>query len=56
MAVYKPSGKANADVDEIYEYTIVNFGIERALQFLSESNLESRADTCRQSAGITEND
>jgi plasmid stabilization system protein ParE len=30
MAVYRLSGKASADVDDIYEYTIVNFGIEQA--------------------------
>jgi len=34
MAVYKLSGKASADVDEIYEYTIVNFGIEQARRYL----------------------
>jgi toxin ParE1/3/4 len=34
MAVYKLSGKASADVDDIYEYTIVNFGIEQARTYL----------------------
>jgi len=34
MAVYKISGKASADVDDIYEYTIVNFGIEQARTYL----------------------
>lgn len=34
MAVYKLSGKASADVDDIYEYTIVNFGIEQARKYL----------------------
>ena len=34
MAVYKLSGKASADVAEIYEYTIVNFGIEQARTYL----------------------
>lgn len=34
MAVYKLSGKASADVDDIYEYTIVNFGIEQARMYL----------------------
>lgn len=30
MAVYKLSGKASLDIDGIYEYTIVNFGVEQA--------------------------
>ncbi len=34
MAVYKLSGKASADVEDIYEYTIVNFGIEQARKYL----------------------
>ena len=34
MAVYKLSGKASADVDDIYEYTIVNFGVEQARTYL----------------------
>ena len=34
MAVYKLSGKASADIDGIYEYTIVNFGIEQARTYL----------------------
>ena len=34
MAVYKLSGKASADVEDIYEYTIVNFGIEQARTYL----------------------
>ena len=34
MAVYKLSGKASADVAEIYEHTIVNFGIEQARGYL----------------------
>jgi toxin ParE1/3/4 len=34
MADYKLSGKAEVDVDEIYEYTIVNFGIEQARRYL----------------------
>jgi toxin ParE1/3/4 len=34
MAVYKLSGKASTDVDEIYDYTIVNFGIDQARSYL----------------------
>ena len=34
MAAYKLSGKASADVEDIYEYTIVNFGIEQARTYL----------------------
>jgi toxin ParE1/3/4 len=34
MAVYKLSGKASADIEDIYEYTIVNFGIEQARKYL----------------------
>ena len=53
MAVYKLSGKASADVEDIYEYTIVNFGIEQArkylhglddcLKALAENSLQGRA-------------
>jgi len=34
MAVYKLSEKASADVDDIYEYTIVNFDIGQARAYL----------------------
>ena len=34
MAGYKLSGKASADVEDIFEYTIVNFGIEQAQRYL----------------------
>ena len=34
MAVYKLSGKAGADVEDIYEDTIENFGIEQARKYL----------------------
>ena len=34
MAVYELSGKASADVADIYEYTIVNFGVEQARTYL----------------------
>jgi toxin ParE1/3/4 len=53
MAVYKLSGKASVDVEDIYEYTIVNFGIEQARTYLhglddcfkalTENPLEGRA-------------
>ena len=53
MAGYKLSGKASADVAEIYEHTIVNFGIEQARTYLhglddcfnalAESPLQGRA-------------
>ena len=34
MAVYKLSSKAVADLDGIYEYTILNFGLEQAQAYL----------------------
>ena len=53
MAVYKLSGKASVDVEDIYKYTIVNFGIEQARTYLhglddcfkalAENPLEGRA-------------
>ena len=35
MAVYSLSAKAADDLDGIYEYTILNFGIEQAQAYLS---------------------
>jgi len=35
MAVYSLSSKAAADVDSIYEYTILNFGVEKARSYVS---------------------
>lgn len=32
MAVYSLSSKAAADLDEIYEYTILNFGLEQQVR------------------------
>ena len=34
MVAYRLSGRAAADLDEIYEYTIVNFGLVRARDYL----------------------
>jgi len=34
VAGYKLSGEASADVEDIFEYTIVNFGIEQARAYL----------------------
>lgn len=34
MAVYKLSSKAAADLDGIYEYTILNFGLTHAQTYL----------------------
>lgn len=34
MAVYSLSSKAAADLDGIYEYTILNFGLEQARVYL----------------------
>ena len=34
MAVYKLSSKADADLAGIYEYTILNFGLEQARAYL----------------------
>ena len=34
MAVYKLSSKADADLAGIYEYTILNFGLEQASAYL----------------------
>ena len=35
MAAYRLSRKAEADLDGIYEYTIVNFGLAQARDYLS---------------------
>ncbi len=35
MAVYRLSSRAVADLDGIYEYTILNFGLEQAQLYLS---------------------
>ncbi len=35
MAAYSLSPKAAEDIDGIYEYTILNFGLERAREYLS---------------------
>ena len=34
MVAYRLSGRVAADLDEIYEYTIVNFGLVRARDYL----------------------
>jgi len=34
MAAYSLSGKAVSDLDGIYEYTILNFGLEQARSYL----------------------
>ena len=34
MAAYSLSGKAVSDLDDIYEYTILNFGLEQARAYL----------------------
>lgn len=34
MAAYSLSPKAAADLDGIYEYTILNFGLEQAQEYL----------------------
>lgn len=34
MVAYRLSGRAAADLDEIYEYTIMNFGLVRARDYL----------------------
>lgn len=36
MAAYRLTPKAADDLDGIYEYTIVNFGLERARVYLNE--------------------
>jgi plasmid stabilization system protein ParE len=35
MAVYSLSSKAAADLDQIHEYTILNFGLKQARAYLS---------------------
>ena len=35
MAVYRLSEKAALDLDEIYEYTILNFGLAQAQNYLN---------------------
>lgn len=36
MAAYSLSAKAAADLENIYEYTILNFGLEQARVYLSD--------------------
>lgn len=36
MAAYKLSAAADADIDAIYEYSIVNFGLAVAREYLAE--------------------
>lgn len=43
MAVYSLSSKAAADLEGIYEYTILNFGLEQARAYLS--GLHERFET-----------
>jgi toxin ParE1/3/4 len=43
MAVYSLSSKAAADLDRIHEYTILNFGLNQAREYLS--GLQERFDT-----------
>jgi len=43
MAVYRLSSKAAADLDAVYEYTILNFGLEQARAYLS--GLHERFET-----------
>ena len=35
MAVYRLSSKAAADLDRIHDYTILNFGLKQAQEYLS---------------------
>jgi toxin ParE1/3/4 len=35
MAVYRLSSKATADLDQIHEYLILNFGLKQAQAYLS---------------------
>lgn len=42
MAAYRLSAKAAADLDEIYEYTILNFGLTQAQAYLH--GLQERFD------------
>ena len=35
MADYRLSGKAASDLDGIYEYTIVNFGLDQARNYMN---------------------
>ncbi len=43
MAAYSLSSKAAADLSQIYEYTILNFGLNRAREYLS--GLHGRFET-----------
>ena len=43
MAVYSLSSKAAADLEEIYEYTILNFGLKQGRAYLS--GLHERFET-----------
>lgn len=43
MGVYRLSAKADADIDAIYEYSILNFGLNTARDYLN--GLFARFDT-----------
>ena len=43
MAVYSLSSKTAADLSQIYEYTILNFGLNQAREYLS--GLHARFET-----------
>jgi len=43
MAAYSLSSKAAADIDQIHEYTILNFGLKQARAYLS--GLHERFET-----------
>ena len=35
MAYYKLSNEADAEIDKLYEYSILNFGLETAREYVS---------------------
>ena len=56
MAVYSLSAKAAADLSGIYEYTILNFGLTKAREYLTglHERFEALAENPMQGRGANE--
>jgi toxin ParE1/3/4 len=56
MAVYSLSAKAAADLSGIYEYTILNFGLTKAREYLTDlhERFESLAENPMQGRSASE--
>jgi len=50
MVAYKLTNRAEVDIEEIYEYSILNFGLTTASQYLDK--LYTRFDVLAQNPGL----